>query len=77
LSQAAAYLADTRLGCAAYRTLLANRTRALADAAPDALPDGQTHTTATSEHFAYMLKALKDARRSHTYVKKMEKMRSE
>jgi hypothetical protein len=48
LSQAAAYLADTRLGCAAYRTLLADRTRALAEAAPDMLPDGQTHTTAAA-----------------------------
>jgi hypothetical protein len=48
LSQAAAYLADTRLSCAAYRALLADRTRALADAAPDVLPDDQTHTTAAA-----------------------------
>lgn len=48
LAQAAAYLVDVGIGCAAYRTLLADRTRSLADAAPDALPDGQTHTTAAA-----------------------------
>ncbi|MGP3968415.1 tetratricopeptide repeat protein [Streptomyces sp. 6N223] len=48
LSQAAAYLTDTGLGCAAYRALLADRTHALDDAAPDVLPDGQTHTTAAA-----------------------------
>jgi hypothetical protein len=48
LSQAAAYLADTGLGCAAYRAMLADRSRALAEAAPDLLPDGQSHTTAVA-----------------------------
>ncbi|MGW1928381.1 ParB N-terminal domain-containing protein [Streptomyces sp. NPDC001919] len=44
----------------------------------EGLSDVVTDDLATSEHFAYMLKALKDARRmSHTYVKKMEKMRNE
>lgn len=43
LSQAAAYLADQALGAAAYRALLADRTRTLAHAlpGPDALPDDQ------------------------------------
>jgi hypothetical protein len=41
LSQAAAYIADSRESVAAYRDLLANRTATLADAAPDALPDDQ------------------------------------
>ncbi|MFI0939494.1 tetratricopeptide repeat protein [Streptomyces sp. NPDC021020] len=43
LSQAAAYLADQALTVAAYRALLADRTRTLAHAlpAPDALPDDQ------------------------------------
>jgi hypothetical protein len=48
LSQSAAYLVDTGIGCAAYRKMLADRTRALAEAAPDVLPDGQTHTTAAA-----------------------------
>ncbi|MEU1508629.1 ParB N-terminal domain-containing protein [Kitasatospora sp. NPDC005748] len=44
----------------------------------EGLSDVVTDDLATSEHFTYMLKALKDARRmSHTYVKKMEKMRNE
>ncbi|MET7887803.1 tetratricopeptide repeat protein [Streptomyces avermitilis] len=46
LSQAAAYLIDTGLSCADYRALLADRATKLKDATPDALPDGQTHTTA-------------------------------
>jgi hypothetical protein len=41
LSQAAAYLTDTATTAADYRQLLASRTIALGDAAPDALPDGQ------------------------------------
>jgi hypothetical protein len=43
LSQAAAYLADQALGAAAYRALLADRTRTLAHAlpGPGALPDDQ------------------------------------
>ncbi|MFI0723828.1 tetratricopeptide repeat protein [Streptomyces sp. NPDC021224] len=43
LSQAAAYLADQAVGAAAYRALLADRTRTLAHALPrpDALPDDQ------------------------------------
>ncbi|MFC4035191.1 tetratricopeptide repeat protein [Streptomyces polygonati] len=48
LSQAAAYLVDAGIGCAAYRKLLADRARTLADASPDALPDGQTHTMAAA-----------------------------
>ncbi|MFE0520755.1 tetratricopeptide repeat protein [Streptomyces sp. NPDC058954] len=48
LSQAAAYLIDTGSGCRAYRDLLSDRTRALADAAPDTLPDDQTHTVAAA-----------------------------
>ncbi|MGW7529282.1 tetratricopeptide repeat protein [Streptomyces sp. NPDC054783] len=48
LSQAAAYLIDTGLGCSAYLDLLADRTRTLADAAPDALPDDQHHTVAAA-----------------------------
>ncbi|WWM37229.1 FxSxx-COOH system tetratricopeptide repeat protein [Streptomyces acidiscabies] len=48
LSQAAAYLIDTGLDCAAYRTLLTDRATALADTSPDTLPDGQTHTTAAA-----------------------------
>ncbi|MCC9711818.1 tetratricopeptide repeat protein [Streptomyces sp. MNU76] len=42
LSQAAAYLIDSGEDAAAYRELLADRTTALADAAPDRLPDEQT-----------------------------------
>ncbi|MEU4172171.1 tetratricopeptide repeat protein [Streptomyces sp. NPDC026665] len=48
LSQAAAYLIDADLDCAAYRTLLADRTTKLADATPDALPDDQTHAMAAA-----------------------------
>jgi NB-ARC domain/Tetratricopeptide repeat len=48
LSQAAAYLADTGESIAAYQALLADRTRALADAAPDALPDDQGFTVAAA-----------------------------
>ncbi|MFI9255220.1 tetratricopeptide repeat protein [Streptomyces sp. NPDC053069] len=48
LSQAAAYLIDTGIGCAAYRNLLADRTRTLADAAPESLPDDQPHTVAAA-----------------------------
>ncbi|MGI5196307.1 NB-ARC domain-containing protein [Streptomyces sp. CA-288835] len=46
LSQAAVYLIDTGITCRIYRGLLADRTRSLADAAPDVLPDDQTHTVA-------------------------------
>uniref|UniRef100_UPI00066ACCC2 FxSxx-COOH system tetratricopeptide repeat protein n=1 Tax=Streptomyces sp. SBT349 TaxID=1580539 RepID=UPI00066ACCC2 len=48
LSQAAAYLTDTLLTCAAYRTLLGDRKRKLADLVPEhgALPDDQTATLA-------------------------------
>lgn len=42
LSQAAAYITDSRESVAAYRGLLADRTATLADAAPDALPDDQS-----------------------------------
>ncbi|MEU6557801.1 FxSxx-COOH system tetratricopeptide repeat protein [Streptomyces sp. NPDC046915] len=48
LSQAAAYLADTLLACADYRALLADRATTLADAVPNALPDGQTFTVAAA-----------------------------
>ncbi|MFJ5638458.1 NB-ARC domain-containing protein, partial [Streptomyces sp. NPDC093223] len=48
LSQAAAYLIDTGIDCAGYRALLANRATKLADASPDSLPDGQTHTAAAA-----------------------------
>ncbi|MGW7386871.1 tetratricopeptide repeat protein [Streptomyces sp. NPDC054794] len=41
LAQAAAYLIDSGQSAADYRTLLADRTTALADAAPDHLPDDQ------------------------------------
>ncbi len=43
LSQAVAFLTDAGLDCAAYRRLLADRTRVLADLLPDggALPDDQ------------------------------------
>ncbi|MGW9452438.1 tetratricopeptide repeat protein [Streptomyces sp. NPDC055632] len=46
LSQAAAYLADTGESAETYRALLADRTAALAEAAPDRLPDDQRHTVA-------------------------------
>ncbi|WP_380285950.1 FxSxx-COOH system tetratricopeptide repeat protein [Kitasatospora purpeofusca] len=48
LSQAAAYLVDAGTACASYRELLADRTRALADAVLVPLPDGQTHTMAAA-----------------------------
>ncbi|MEV7393376.1 FxSxx-COOH system tetratricopeptide repeat protein, partial [Streptomyces sp. NPDC091215] len=48
LSQAAAYLIDTGIDCVGYRALLADRATKLADASPDALPDGQTHTAAAA-----------------------------
>ncbi|WP_406336758.1 tetratricopeptide repeat protein [Streptomyces sp. NBC_00203] len=48
LAQAAAYIDDADVSCARYRGLLADRTRTLADAAPDTLPDGQTHPTAVT-----------------------------
>ncbi|MFE2326040.1 tetratricopeptide repeat protein [Streptomyces sp. NPDC059385] len=48
LSQAAAYLTDAHINIPEYRALLADRTTALADAAPDALPDDQHHTTAAA-----------------------------
>ncbi|MEU1355348.1 FxSxx-COOH system tetratricopeptide repeat protein [Streptomyces cinnamoneus] len=41
LSQATAYLADSGLSVAAYRTLLAENSTRLADTAPDRLPDDQ------------------------------------
>ncbi|WP_369188725.1 tetratricopeptide repeat protein [Streptomyces sp. R08] len=48
LSQAAAYVVDAGISCAAYRALLADRARTLADTVPDRLPDGQTHTMAAA-----------------------------
>ncbi|MFB6945364.1 NB-ARC domain-containing protein [Streptomyces sp. NPDC060286] len=48
LSQAAAYIIDAGISCQVYRGLLADRTRSLADAAPDVLPDDQTHTVAAA-----------------------------
>lgn len=48
LSQAVAYLVDVGMDCGAYRTLLADRARALADAAPDVLPDDQAQTVAAA-----------------------------
>ncbi|GAA2280736.1 hypothetical protein GCM10010145_61240 [Streptomyces ruber] len=49
LAQAAAYLTDLHLGCAAYRARLADRTRTLPALLPDAdgLPDDH-HTTVTA-----------------------------
>ncbi|MFI9297506.1 NB-ARC domain-containing protein, partial [Streptomyces gardneri] len=48
LAQAAAYLLDADIRCCAYRALLADRTRTLADTAPDALPDDQPHPVAAA-----------------------------
>ncbi|WP_317447695.1 TerD family protein [Streptomyces collinus] len=48
LSQAAAYLADADTTAAHYRVLLADRAIALADAAPDTLPDDQHYTVAAA-----------------------------
>ncbi|MBP5861391.1 tetratricopeptide repeat protein [Streptomyces sp. LBUM 1484] len=52
LSQAAAYLIDSGLGAAAYRDLLADRATALADTAPDRLPDDQTVALAAAWHLS-------------------------
>ncbi|MFE2282785.1 tetratricopeptide repeat protein [Streptomyces sp. NPDC059443] len=50
LSQAAAYLHDAGLDCAAYRRLLADRARSLADLLPEpgTLPDDQSVTVAAA-----------------------------
>ncbi|MER5210507.1 tetratricopeptide repeat protein, partial [Streptomyces sp. NPDC002838] len=50
LAQAAAYLVDSGLDCAAYRQLLADRARTLADVLPepDALPDDHATTVAAA-----------------------------
>ena len=57
LSEAAAYITDAGLECAAYRTRLADRARSLADLLPrpaegqpagDTLPDGQAVTVAAA-----------------------------
>ncbi|MEV5567796.1 tetratricopeptide repeat protein [Streptomyces sp. NPDC052196] len=48
LSQAAAYLIDAYITISEYRALLADRATALAESAPDALPDDQRHTTAAA-----------------------------
>ncbi|WP_063793251.1 toll/interleukin-1 receptor domain-containing protein [Frankia sp. R43] len=49
LSQAAAYLADLDLDCAAYRRRLADHARTLADLTPDTgLPDDQRNTITTA-----------------------------
>lgn len=50
LAQAAAYIIDADLTCAAYRALLADRIRKLADLLPEsgALPDGQNTTVAAT-----------------------------
>jgi hypothetical protein len=50
LAQAAAYIINTALACAAYRELLADRIEKLADLLPepDALPDDQTVTVAAT-----------------------------
>ncbi|MFL9658704.1 tetratricopeptide repeat protein [Streptomyces sp. PB17] len=50
LAQAAAYLIDSGLDCAAYRQLLADRARTLTDVLPepDALPDDQATTVAAA-----------------------------
>ncbi|MEU9072603.1 FxSxx-COOH system tetratricopeptide repeat protein [Streptomyces sp. NPDC048306] len=50
LAQAAAYLIDSGLDCAAYRQLLADRARTLADVLPEpgALPDDQATTVAAA-----------------------------
>ncbi|MEV5880530.1 tetratricopeptide repeat protein [Streptomyces sp. NPDC052101] len=50
LSQAATYLLDADLGCAAYRALLADRARTLADVlpSPSALPDDQPTSVAAA-----------------------------
>ncbi|MFI1094140.1 tetratricopeptide repeat protein [Streptomyces sp. NPDC020917] len=48
LSQAAAYLVDAAISSSAYRMLLADRARDLAETVPDRLPDGQSHTMAAA-----------------------------
>ncbi|WP_314241681.1 tetratricopeptide repeat protein [Streptomyces kutzneri] len=48
LAQAAAYLADSGMTVAAYRALLTDSATALADAAPDTLPDDQKYTAAAA-----------------------------
>lgn len=48
LSQAAAYIVDADIDVAMYRRLLSDRSRTLADAAPDCLPDGQTLAVAAA-----------------------------
>ncbi|WP_346148367.1 NB-ARC domain-containing protein, partial [Kitasatospora cinereorecta] len=50
LAQAAAYLIDLQLDCAAYRTQLADRTLTLPDLLPEdsGLPDDQAHTVAAA-----------------------------
>ncbi|MFI8829321.1 hypothetical protein [Streptomyces sp. NPDC053431] len=48
LSQAAAYLTDAGITIPEYRELLADRATALAETAPDALPDDQHHATAAA-----------------------------
>ncbi|MGK5559154.1 tetratricopeptide repeat protein, partial [Actinomadura kijaniata] len=48
LAQAAAYMIDAAISCADYRALLADRTRTLADLAPDALPDDHQQIVAAT-----------------------------
>nr|WP_248297386.1 hypothetical protein [Streptomyces sp. S1D4-11] len=48
VSQAAAYMIDAGKSCAAYRALLADRARTLAELSPDLLPDDQNHTMAAA-----------------------------
>ncbi|MFD5512754.1 tetratricopeptide repeat protein [Streptomyces sp. NPDC127051] len=48
LAQAAVYLADSGMTVAAYRALLTDSASALADAAPDTLPDDQKYTVAAA-----------------------------
>ncbi|MFD7835314.1 tetratricopeptide repeat protein [Streptomyces sp. NPDC059761] len=48
LAQAAVYLADSGMTVAAYRALLTDSATALADAAPDTLPDDQKYTVAAA-----------------------------
>ncbi|WP_333737252.1 NB-ARC domain-containing protein [Streptomyces sp. IBSBF 2806] len=48
LSQASAFIRDSGDGVDAYRTLLADRSVTLGEAAPDRLPDGQTDTLAAA-----------------------------
>ncbi|MBM9509460.1 DUF7779 domain-containing protein [Actinacidiphila acididurans] len=48
LSQAAAFMADADMTVADYRVLLADRTRTLADASPEALPPGHIRAMAAA-----------------------------